>query len=106
MFKQLLLTTTALFLMSTNLMAKTAADLPLEEFFKTYYVGGISFSPDETEIAFVSDKSGLSQPYLMSVRGGEWRRLVTTNDAIYGVSWCPTDRSKIFFMMDKGGDEN
>jgi dipeptidyl aminopeptidase/acylaminoacyl peptidase len=92
--------------MSTNLSAKTAADLPLEEFFKTYYVGGISFSPDESEIAFVSDKSGLSQPYISTVRGGEWRRLVTTDDAIYGVSWCPTDRNKIFFMMDKGGDEN
>ena len=106
MLKHLLRATTALLFMSTQLQAKSAADIPLEEFFKTYYVGGISFSPDEAEIAFVSDKSGLYQPYITSVRNGKWRRLVKTNDAVYGITWCPTDRSKVFFMMDKDGDEN
>ncbi|MBU0691916.1 prolyl oligopeptidase family serine peptidase, partial [bacterium] len=106
MFKHLLFAVTALLVMSTQLQAKTAADIPLEEFFKTYYVGGISFSPDETEIVFVSDKSGLYQPYITSVRDGKWRRLVKTKDAVYGITWCPTDRDKIFFMMDKDGDEN
>lgn len=106
MFKHLLLAMTALLVMTTQMQAKSAADIPLEEFFKTYYVGGISFSPDETEIVFVSDKSGLYQPYMTSVRNGEWRQLVKTKDAVYGITWCPIDRDKIFFMMDKDGDEN
>ena len=80
--------------------------LPLEEYFKTYNVGSLSFSPDETEFAFVSDKSGLSQPYIMPVRGGAWRQLVQTNDAVMAVTWCPVNRDLILFMMDKGGDEN
>jgi len=86
--------------------AGSAADLPLEEFFKTYKVASMSFSPDETRLAFVSDKFGLFQPYTMPVRGGEWKPLVTTGDAIMAVFWCPTDADKIFFTMDKGGDED
>ncbi len=87
-------------------MAETASDLPLEEFFKTYRVGSLSFSPNESEFVFVSDKSGKFQPYIMPVRGGEWRQLLETEDVIFAVSWCPTNSDLIFFMMDKGGDEN
>ncbi|MBK6764963.1 MAG: S9 family peptidase [bacterium] len=94
-----------LFVMSPAL-AQSAAEQPLEEFFKTYRVGSLSFSPDETRFAFVSDKYGLSQPYTMSVRGGEWTPLFETADAIYSVFWCPTDAGKIFYSMDSGGDEN
>jgi dipeptidyl aminopeptidase/acylaminoacyl peptidase len=94
--------------MHTTTIAKTstASDLPMEEFFKTYHVGSLSFSPDETEFAFVSDKTGNYQPYIMPVTGGLWRRLLETTDAITAVTWCPIKRDLLFFMMDKGGDEN
>ena len=84
----------------------SAAELPLAEFFKTYHVGSLSFSPDETELAFVSDKSGLSQAYLMPVTGGNWRRLVETGDSIVMVTWCPIRRDQIYFLMDRGGNED
>jgi len=51
----------------------TASQLPLEEFFKTYHVGSFSFSPDETEFVFVSDRSGHSLAYNMPLHGGAWR---------------------------------
>ncbi len=106
MFKFIGSALAALVLVMNASAAKTASDLPLEEFFKTYKVGSLSFSPDETQFVFVSDKFGHFQPYMMPVRGGEWRRLIETEDAIYSVLWCPTDESKIFFTMDSGGDEN
>jgi dipeptidyl aminopeptidase/acylaminoacyl peptidase len=96
----------ALVLVMNVSSAKTAADIPLEEFFKTYRVGSLSFSPDETKFVFVSDKYGNYQPYTMPVRGGEWTPLLQTEDAIYAVQWCPTDANKIFFTMDQSGDEN
>jgi dipeptidyl aminopeptidase/acylaminoacyl peptidase len=92
--------------MNMTSYAKSAADLPMEEFFKTYHVGSLSFSPNETQLAFVSDKTGLWQPYIMPVAGGAWRRLVETNDAVTAITWSPTRQDLIFFMMDKGGDEN
>ncbi len=96
----------ALVLIMEPTLAKSAAGLPLEEFFKTYRVGSLSFSPDETQFVFVSDKFGLSQPYTMPVRGGEWKPLLETKDAIYSVMWCPNDADKVFYTMDSGGDEN
>ncbi len=95
-----------LLVLQSLLMAKTAADLPLEEFFKTYRVSSLSFSPDEMEFVFVSDKTGKYQPYIMPVRGGAWKRLLETEDAVMGVSWCPVDRNVIFLLMDNKGDEN
>lgn len=106
MFRKLWSALAALVLMMGLANANPAADLPLEEFFKTYKVASMSFSPDETKLAFVSDKYGLFQPYTMPVRGGAWTPLVTTGDAIMAVFWCPTDADKIFFSMDSGGDEN
>lgn len=104
---RILLSTFALLaLLMNTACSKTASDLPLEEFFKTYRVGSLSFSPDETRFVFVSDKYGHSQPFTMPVRGGEWTRLFESEDAVYVVSWCPTDEKKIFFLKDKGGDEN
>lgn len=96
----------ALTLIMNTAFAQSASELPLEEFFKTYRVGSMSFSPDETKLVFVSDKYGHSQPYIMPVRGGAWTPLLQTEDAIYSVNWCPTDENKIFYSMDKGGDEN
>ncbi|MCB9367272.1 MAG: S9 family peptidase [Calditrichaeota bacterium] len=86
--------------------AESAAELPLEEFFKTYRVGSMSFSPDETRFVFVSDKYGHSQPYMMPVRGGEWTPLLETDDAIYKITWCPVNGDLIFYIMDTNGDEN
>lgn len=93
-------------LMTTTTLAKTAADLSMEEFFKTYHVGSLSFSPDETQLAFVSDKTGQWQAYIMPVTGGAWDRVVETNDAVTAITWCPIKRDLIFFMMDKGGNED
>lgn len=96
----------ALVLIMEPVFAKSAAELPLEEFFKTYRVSSLSFCPDETQFVFVSDKFGHSQPYTMPVRGGEWKPLLQTEDAIYSVLWCPVNMDRIFYSMDTGGDEN
>lgn len=96
----------ALVLIMNAATAQSAAELTLEEFFKTYRVGSMSFSPDEKQFVFVSDKYGHSQPYLMPVRGGDWTPLFTTEDAIYRITWCPTNAEMIFYIMDTSGDEN
>ncbi|MBI5060095.1 S9 family peptidase [candidate division KSB1 bacterium] len=106
MMRVALLLSLILFSMTMISTAKSAADLPLEEFFKTYRVGSLAFSPDESEFAFISDKSGKHQAYRMPVQGGDWQRLLETDDAITSITWCPTDRSLIIFGMDQGGDEN
>ena len=59
--------------------------------------GNAVWSPDGKSIAFVSDRSGLAQLYLLPVDGGEARQLTAFKRGIGGsIAWSP-DGGKIAF---------
>lgn len=69
-----------------------------------------SLSPDGRTLAFLSDATGLQQPYALDlghgpVAEGQWRRLLTSPERIQWINHSPDGR---FTLMgrDHGGDEN
>ena len=58
------------------------------------------FSPDGRQLAFVADRSGTPQVYLMRLDGGEARRLTSVATGVQGpLRWSP-DGSRIAFVSD------
>ena len=77
----------------------------VEQFISTVAVGGASFSPDEKEILFSSDESGVRNVYAIPVTGGKARALTTsTTDTTTAVSTFPAD-ARFLYTRDQGGDE-
>jgi dipeptidyl aminopeptidase/acylaminoacyl peptidase len=67
-------------------------------------------SPDGNRVAFLSDTSGLPQPYSFAIASEPapeeaWQRLTTSTERIQFVAWSPDSRY-LFFGRDHGGDEN
>lgn len=64
-----------------------------------------SFSPDGSQLAFVSDLSGLPQVWTVPTSGG-WPTLVTSlDDQVSNVSWSP-DGAWLAFALAPGGGMN
>lgn len=77
----------------------------IEQFMGTTSIFGSSFSHDEKEILFTSDKSGIYNAYKLSIEGGEAEQLTYSDStAIYGTSFFPND-NRILFMNDQNGNE-
>ena len=77
----------------------------IEQFMNTIAVGGSSFSPDEKEILFSSDETGIRNVYAMPVKGGKARALTTsTTDTTTSVSFFPND-TRFLYTRDEGGNE-
>lgn len=77
----------------------------IEQFMNTIAVGGASFSPDEKEILFSSDESGIRNVYSVSVKGGKPRAMTTsTTDTTSAVSYFPKDE-RFLYTRDQGGNE-
>ena len=77
----------------------------IEQFMNTIAVGGASFSPDEKEILFSSDESGIRNVYSIPVTGGKARALTTsTTDTTSAVSYFPSD-TRFLYTRDQGGNE-
>ena len=49
-----------------------------------------SFSPDGTRLAFVSDRTGIPQVWVIAVDGGVPRQVTTGDDPVGRVIWSPT----------------
>ena len=78
---------------------------PIEDFIDTTGVAGASFSPDESQILFSSNKSGIWNAYTMPASGGEWTPVTSsTTDNIYSEAWFPADDRKLV-TRDQGGNE-
>src|SRR5262249_46549067 len=56
------------------------------------------WAPDGESIAFLSDRDGPDQLYLLSIRGGEAQPLTTRKEAITAFRWSP-DGSRIALLM-------
>lgn len=77
----------------------------LEQFFSVRrYQGNMAFSPDGTEVAYITDTSGQFNIWRQSVKGG-WPFQVTTFDkqTCRGVQWAPDGH--LYFLADRNGDE-
>lgn len=62
-----------------------------------------SFSPDASQLAFVSDLNGLPQVWTVPTEGG-WPRLTTAlDDQVSSVSWSPTADELAFALAPGGG---
>jgi len=77
----------------------------IEDFIDTTGVSGASFSPDETQILFSSNRTGVWNAYTMPVGGGEWTPVTqSTTDNVNAVGWFPADARKLV-TRDQGGNE-
>lgn len=93
-------------LIATTLAAKTrpSKQYTIEQFMNTIAVGGASFSPDEKEILFTSDESGVRNVYAVPVTGGKARALTTSKDTTTAISFFPND-TRFLYTRDQGGNE-
>ncbi len=92
---------------ATSLFAKTrpSKQYTIEQFMNTVAVGGASFSPDEKEILFSSDETGIRNVYAVPVTGGKARALTTsTTDTTTSVSFFPHD-TRFLYTRDQSGNE-
>lgn len=77
----------------------------IEQFLTTTNISGSSFSKDDSQILFTSNKSGIRNLYSIPVSGGEAKALTNFKDTTNSISYFPKD-DRILFSQDKGGNEN
>ena len=78
----------------------------IEQFMDTTRVGGSSFSSDESQVLFQSNKTGIFNVYSVPVSGGAAKQLTdSTKESTYAVSYFPAD-SRFIYTYDRGGNEN
>lgn len=59
------------------------------------------FSPDGQWLAFLADRSGKTQIYVMRVDGGEARAVTNEEENISGFEWHPSGNQFVFLKPDK-----
>jgi dipeptidyl aminopeptidase/acylaminoacyl peptidase len=62
-----------------------------------------SFSPDGKRIAFISDRSGVPQVWMVPAEGGEPRQVTRLDDQVRGVEWSPDGKWLAFSVAPGGG---
>ncbi len=89
----------------SKLTQKKPKKYTIEQFLNTVAITGSSFSSDETEILFSSDRSGVFNAYSIPVSGGEEKQLTrSTANSIFAISFFPEDR-RFLYRSDQGGNE-
>jgi dipeptidyl aminopeptidase/acylaminoacyl peptidase len=59
------------------------------------------FSPDGRLVAFLSDRTGTTQLYLISPDGGEARAITTTKRGVLDYDWAPDSRRLVILTEDQ-----
>ena len=77
----------------------------IQQFMDTLRIGGASFSPDEKQVAYSSNKSGVFNVYVEPAGGGEATQLTNLKDSTFVVSYFPHD-ARLLYTHDQGGNEN
>jgi Tol biopolymer transport system component len=91
-----------IFLFSPETGERRRLTSPLATSYGDYFP---AFSPDSHTLAFSRYSKGLSQDlYLVSVTGGEPRRLTFDNTLLFGSVWSADGREIIFSSTREGGD--
>ncbi|MCU1284818.1 MAG: family peptidase [Acidobacteriales bacterium] len=89
----------------TSAQSAKAAPVSVEDLFFTRRIGSAAWSPDGSEIAFVTNASGRVNVWKMKSDGSGAQQLATSNDRQSNPSWS-SDGKFIVYEQDKGGDEN
>lgn len=77
----------------------------ISQFMDIVQIGGGAFSPDESKILINSKATGIFNAYEIDLKSGEQKQLTTsTDDAIFGLTYFPTD-DRVIFTSDNGGNE-
>ncbi len=91
--------------LAANPVARPVRQYTIEQFMATTRVSGASFSPDEKEILFSSNQTGIFNVYRVPVAGGSAVPVTSsTTDTTLAVSFFPTDR-RVLYTRDQGGNE-
>ncbi len=77
----------------------------IDRYINIHRAHGPSWSPDGTQLAFVTDTSGLDQAWIVPMNGQEPRQLSHFNDRVGLVSSSPTGQH-ILVTVDSNGDEH
>lgn len=85
---------------------KPVKEYTIEQFMNTVRIGGSSFSSDEKQILFYSNKTGIYNAYSVPVTGGAPAQLTnSTKESTFSVSYFPND-TRFIYTYDRGGNEN
>ncbi|RAK63942.1 alpha/beta fold hydrolase [Hymenobacter edaphi] len=77
----------------------------IEQFMTTTRLSGRAFSPDEQQVLYSSNQTGIFNLYTVPVGGGAATPLsASTRESLYAVTYLPDGR--ILYRHDQGGDEN
>lgn len=77
----------------------------IEQFMDTEQIGGASFSPDGSRVAFSSNRTGVYNVYAQPVDGGDAVALTdSTTDPRFVQAYFPDD-DRLIFTGDEGGNE-
>ena len=91
---------------SKGMAAHKVRQYTIEQFMDTVRIGGSSFSGDEKQILFHSNKSGIFNVYTIPANGGESKQLTnSTKESTFAVSYFPND-ARFIYTYDRGGNEN
>lgn len=63
-----------------------------------------AWSSDGTQLAYVSDRSGMPEIWLRDMKTAKERQLTTSNEAIASPSWSPDGERIAFFKIPNAGD--
>ena len=86
--------------------ARAVRQYTIEQFMDTTRVGGSSFSADERQILFHSNKTGIFNVYTVPVTGGAPKQLTNSaKESTYAVSYFP-EGERFLYRYDRGGNEN
>jgi dipeptidyl aminopeptidase/acylaminoacyl peptidase len=84
---------------------RVVKEYSIEQFLNTVSIGGSSFSHDEKELLFSSNKTGIYNAFVIPVSGGETKQVTQSeNNAIFSISFFPYD-NRILYRSDHGGNE-
>ena len=77
----------------------------LEDFLTTEAAGDACFSPDGTQVAYLSTRTGIAQIFLVSMEGGEPEQLTDFSDPISFVQFSPIENVLIFGKAENGNEQ-
>jgi dipeptidyl aminopeptidase/acylaminoacyl peptidase len=84
--------------------ARVEKSLTIEKLYMTRQVGGSTWSPDGSTVAFISNLSGRNNLWLVAAAGGWPMQLTVSDERQASPAWSP-DGKWIAYMSDYDGDE-
>lgn len=91
----------------TKESAPEIATYSIDQFFNNEAIGGGSFSEDEGQLLFSSNRTGIYNVYAMNLATKEVTALTSsTGDSYFGIGFVPGMEGAFMYSADQGGNEN